>query len=261
MYRVVIVEDEPLIREGLVKTMPWADFDCCVVAEAADGVVAEEVIMHLQPDIVITDIQMPGINGIQLIQRLKAIAKSEFIIISGFDKFEFAQKALNLGVNAYLLKPIDEFQLETAIRNTVATIRLKENASRHDAKAQALLHTESDGKERYLEKASVIMENRCAEDLTLKTVAGELYISESYLAKLFKSYSEYTFLEKLTLYRIKKAVRYLKATDMRIYEIAVATGYKDARYFSGVFKKIVGTTPFEFRNGYSLPTSHILYKL
>lgn len=256
MYKVILVEDEPIIREGLRTTTPWADYGCQVVGEASDAVEAEMLILQLKPDIVITDIYMPGVSGLQLIERVKGSVTCEFIIISGYDEFEYAQKAVYLGVKGYLLKPIDDNELKDVIQRAVESLR----KARAPAAAEGLL-SDIDARERYLAKARVIMEKRCSEELTLKTVADELWISESYLGKLFKSHTRYTFLELLTLYRMKKAVRMLTETDCKVYEIAVETGYRDAKYFSNVFRKTVGVTPSAFKNGYRLSASHILNQL
>lgn len=256
MYKVILVEDEPIIREGLRTTTPWADYGCQVVGEASDAVEAEMLILQLKPDIVITDIYMPGVSGLQLIERVKGSVSCEFIIISGYDEFEYAQKAVYLGVKGYLLKPIDDNELKDVIQRAVESLR----KARAPTAAEGLL-SDIDARERYLAKARVIMEKRCSEELTLKTVADELWISESYLGKLFKSHTRYTFLELLTLYRMKKAVRMLTETDCKVYEIAVETGYRDAKYFSNVFRKTVGVTPSAFKNGYRLSASHILNQL
>lgn len=256
MYKVILVEDEPIIREGLRTTTPWADYGCQVVGEASDAVEAEMLILQLKPDIVITDIYMPGVSGLQLIERVKGSVSCEFIIISGYDEFEYAQKAVYLGVKGYLLKPIDDNELKDVIQRAVESL----HKARAPAAAEGLL-SDIDARERYLAKARVIMEKRCSEELTLKTVADELWISESYLGKLFKSHTRYTFLELLTLYRMKKAVRMLTETDCKVYEIAVETGYRDAKYFSNVFRKTVGVTPSAFKNGYRLSASHILNQL
>lgn len=260
MYKVVLVEDEPMIREGLRTTTPWADYGCQVVGEASDAVEAELLILQQKPDIVITDIYMPGVSGLQLIERVKGSVSCEFIIISGYDEFEYAQKAVYLGVKGYLLKPIDENELRDVIGRAVESLRKAGRPPQAEQVGEGLL-SDVDARERYLAKARVIMEKHCNEELTLKTVADGLHISESYLGKLFKSHTQYTFLELLTLYRMKKAVRMLTETDCKIYEIAVETGYRDAKYFSNVFRKTVGVTPSAFKNGYRLSANHILNQL
>lgn len=259
MYKVILVEDEPLIREGLRTTTPWEAYGCEVIGEASDAVEAELLILQKKPDIVITDIYMPGVSGLELIERVKGSVSCEFIIISGYDEFEYAQKAVYLGVTGYLLKPIDDNELKDVIEKTIRGI--EEKTGRVASGTGDGLLADLDARERYLAKARVVMEKCCGEELTLKIVADRLGISESYLGKLFKSYAQYTFLELLTLYRMKKAVRMLTETDCKVYEIAVETGYRDAKYFSNVFRKIVGVTPKAFKTGYRLSADHILNQL
>lgn len=260
MYKVILVEDEPLIREGMRTTTPWGDFGCEIVGEASDAVEAELLILRIRPDIVITDIHLPGVSGLELIERVKGSVPCEFVIISGYDQFEYAQKAVYLGVRGYLLKPIDDTELAAVMKNTVKSLRLSRGQDTGEPADSELL-SDINACERYLAKARVMMEKRCGLELTLKMAADELGISESYLGKLFKSHTEYTFLELLTLYRIKKAVRLLTESDCKIYELAVATGYHDSKYFSGVFRRIVGVTPSEFKKGYRLSSQHILNRL
>lgn len=257
MYKVVLVEDEPLIREGLRLTGPWAEFDCQVVGEAADALAAESVIRRLRPDIVITDIHMPGISGLQLIERLRGSVPCEWIILSGYDQFEYARKAVYLGVKGYLLKPVDDAELKEVLRSTLDSLR-RQQGTPHGA---GVITQEAGAGERYLSRAKVLMEKRCAEELTLFSVAAELDISESYLGKLFKNSGGPTFLELLTLYRMKKAVQLLQETDLKVYEIAELTGYRDAKYFSAVFRKVVGCKPLELKCGFQLEADHPLNRL
>lgn len=258
MYKVVLVEDEPLILEGLRLTGPWPAFDCQVVGEAADALEAEAVIRRLRPDIVITDIHMPGISGLQLIERLRGSVPCEWIILSGYDQFEYARKAVNLGVKGYLLKPVDDEELKEVLRSTLDSLRRRQGEA---APATGVIAQDSGVGERYLARAKVLMEKRCAEDLTLHGVAAELDISESYLGKLFKNSGGPTFLELLTLYRMKKAVQLLQETDKKVYEIAELTGYRDAKYFSAVFRKVVGCKPLELKGGFCLAADHPLNHL
>lgn len=115
--------------------------------------------------------------------------------------------------------------------------------------------------DKYLDKACWILRERFRENLTLKSVADELFISDSYLGKLFKSRTDFTFLEMLTFYRMKKAVELLQNTDMKVYEISYAIGYSDSRYFSRLFRKITGLKPMELKNGCPLASDNILNNL
>ncbi len=117
MLKVVLVDDEEIIREGLLVSVPWEKLGFNVVGQAEDGEQAAQVIEETNPDVVITDIKMPFVDGLQLIEMVKPRYQDLYIIIiSGHDEFQYAQKALKLGAFDYILKPIDLDYLETLLR-------------------------------------------------------------------------------------------------------------------------------------------------
>lgn len=262
MLKVIIVEDMKYIRRGLVMTTPWADFACMVAGEAESGEEALQLIKKIQPDIVITDIRMKNMDGLELIRQAKKICESEYIIISGYDEFQYAQQALKLGVRGYLLKPIDDADLYTMMQEATQNIRNKrlyrQVMHQFESGQQGRFHLGEElvrmsQKNKYLDSAIRILQARYSEELNIKNVADEIHISQGYLVKLFREHTGYTFLDALTIFRIQKSIRLLENENMRIYEIAQLVGYKDSRYFSDVFRKVVGLTPTEYRNGKPLP--------
>jgi len=271
MIKVVIVEDEKMLRQGLCLTTPWNELNCEVVGEASNAIDGEACILKLQPDIVITDIHMPQISGLEMIERVKDKVNCQYIIISGYDEFDYAKRAVHLGVKDYLLKPIDDSELMETLNRAIKAVQERREyekvmsiVERWDVPSGSecgIWANKKDVPDNYLEKAISIIREQYINDLSLKSVADQLFISESYLAKLFKSRMNYTFLELLTLYRMKEAVRLLEQSDLKIYQIALRTGYKDTRYFSNVFRKIVGVNPAEYRNGYRLTPGNILNQL
>lgn len=258
MIRVLLVEDEELIREGLKLTTPWKEWGMEVVGEAGDGEEGVQKILELKPDIVITDVKMPKMDGLEMIERLRGRVSCEYIILSGYDEFAFVKQAMHLEVHEYLLKPVDDEEFKEALEKVSKKIK-KRRASEDGEEEQAL--DVRNIQDKYLDRAKAILRERYRENLTLKSVGDELFISDSYLGKLFKSRTGYTFLEMLTLYRIRAAVDYLQNTDKKVYEIAYAIGYSDSKYFSRVFYKVVGMKPMELKNGRPLPEDHILRQL
>ncbi len=250
--RVVLVEDEALLLEGLLLTTPWADWGLEVAGTAEDGLEGMEKILALRPDIVLTDVKMPHMSGLEMIEALRGRVDCEYIILSGYDEFSFVKKAIHLEVHEYLLKPVDDQELKEALYNAMEKVRRRRPAEPLDERSV---------QDRYLSRARQILKERYAENLTLKSVADGLFISDSYLGKLFKSKTGMTFLEMLTLYRIRAAVDDLQNTDKKVYEIANDIGYSDAKYFSRVFQRVTGMKPMELKNGRRLPAGHILLTL
>jgi len=262
MLSVIVVEDERVLRKGLVLTTPWEKYGCKIVGEAENGFAGEQLIIRLQPDIVLTDILMPGMDGIEMIKRLRGKTKSEYVIITGHADFDFAQTAIELGVKRYLLKPIEDSELkETIIDIAQEVVRKKERRHQRNVYRQNLdqklffkeyiTQYNSDYREKYLEEALHLIANHYSENLTAKDVAESIEISESSFVKIFKKKTGYTFLKYLTLYRMKNSVKLLTDKNRRVCEVADLVGYSDCRYFCEVFKKNFGITPSEYRKGHA----------
>ena len=124
MYSVVIIDDNKIAVEAISKSTDWEKCGCRVAGTAYDGIAGLELIHDAAPDIVIIDIQMPGFNGLDVIKKIKGARKDvQFIIISGYSQFEYAQQSLNLGAFAYLLKPIDTDKLIHLLKEAVLKIQ------------------------------------------------------------------------------------------------------------------------------------------
>ncbi|MCM0649502.1 response regulator [Clostridium swellfunianum] len=117
MIKVLIVDDEYFAREGMKKTIPWEDYGCVVCGEAKDGFEGVEEAKRLKPDIIVTDISMPQMNGIEMAKEIrKLLPECKFIIITGFDEFEYAKAAIKLSAIDFILKPIDESEFLEALK-------------------------------------------------------------------------------------------------------------------------------------------------
>ncbi len=260
MIGIAIIEDEAYIRKGMVLTTPWKEFGCEVIGEAKNGMEGYDLIKKLNPDMVITDVTMPIMDGIEMIKKLEGQIDTEFIIISGYDDFNYAQQAIKLGVKDYLLKPIDDDDFYFTLRKVAMVIKEKKEQANHQEKKRLieegkieLFNQESyknnyDGRKKYVTKAIKLIEEYYHEGIGIGYVAEALDISESYLSRLFKTYTGYTFVEYLTDYRIKIAIQLLKKHTIKVYEVSEKVGYNDAKYFGVLFKKKMGVTPMVFKN-------------
>jgi len=259
MYRVVVVEDSLLLRKGIIFTTDWNALHCEVVGEAENGLEGLRIIQELRPDIVITDIRMPGLDGIQMIERLQNQCDTLFIILTAYNSFEYARKALHLGVVEYISKPLDEQAFQSLLMETCAKIaerkeyeKVKVQMGKMDDSRimlfQEYLRGEQSVQKSHVYRAVHFIESRFSDDIGVHEISKELLMSESYLSRLFKDETGYTIGDYLLNYRIKQACLLLNDSSAKIYEVANQVGFRDQRYFSVLFKKIVGLTPREFQN-------------
>lgn len=248
MYKVVVVEDETMARKGIILTIDWSALGCVVVGEAANGEEGAALVARLAPDIVVTDVKMPRMDGVEMITKLRAEGcTAKFIILTAYSDFKYAQSALRLGVSDYLLKPLKDGELEDVVRHIQGQEQNREAQAAEDAPVLRL-NPVKNTKNKYVEQAVQLIREHYREDINISTVAGELEISEGYLSRVFKKETDYTFTSYLTLYRMKIAMNLLKDCRVKVYEVAEQVGYSDTAYFSAQFKKVTGISPSEYQD-------------
>ncbi len=256
MYKVLLVEDEDIIRKGLMFTMDWLEFGCTVVSEAVNGKDGLEKIGRFCPDIVITDVKMPFTDGIEILKESIEEFGYEAIIISGYSEFEYAREAVSLGVSEYLLKPLDMELLGRALRKIIHKIAAKrevrdlQQVSGISAEWNAMhsvLSKESQHTKNVREMLDYI-ENSYDKKISIGDLCDRLNLSATYLNTNFKNETNYTFNDFLNRYRIFRAIDILKNSEMKVYQAAEAVGFQDYKYFIQVFKKYIGCSPIKFLN-------------
>lgn len=246
MLKVLVVEDEEMIRKGIVLAVDWAALDCVVVGEASNGVEALEAVERLEPSLIITDLKMPRLDGLEMLRRLRERGNNVYVIIlTAYDSFEYAQTALRLGAVDFLLKPFRDGDLEQAV-----TALQKRISSTSGTQAEHTLYQLKKGdKSKYvLEAMDYIGAHYAEPGIGVAAIAEHLGISEGHLSHLFKKETDYTLLNYLTRYRMHQAMEQLKDCRVKIYEVAEAVGYRDVTHFSSTFKKLVGVSPSEYQD-------------
>lgn len=277
MYKVAIVDDEPVIVRGLTKMIPWESYNCRVVGTAGDGQEGMKLIREQKPDILISDICMPGIDGLTMIAGMKSeFGHMQITILTGFRDFDYAQQAIRLGVTRFLLKPSKMDELEEAVRVMIENLEKQgitgkedgtdENVGENTSKAEGNREGEegkekaepSEGKEGeetdspascfIVKNALAYIEENYREKLKLSDVADQIYVSQWHLSKLLNKHTGQNFSEILNTIRIEKAKELLKDPSLRIGDIAEEVGFLDVAHFSRVFKKQAGISANEYRN-------------
>ena len=243
MLKVLIVEDEELIRKGIVLTVDWASLDCVVVAEAANGLEALQAVERYDPNLIITDLKMPLMDGIEMLQELRRRKNPvAVIILTAYDTFSYAQSALRLGAVDYLLKPFRDGELENAV------LRAKKKLADTPA-PEGFPGLKKGSKSKYVLEAMAFIGNHYNDpEISVGTIAAHLGISEGHLSHIFKKETDYSPLSYLTRYRIHKAMNLLKDCRVKVYEVATQVGYRDIAHFSSTFKKYTGMSPSEYQD-------------
>ena len=245
MYRVVLVDDEHMILEGLSRVVPWEKLGCEVSGTAGNGRDGLELIRRVKPDILMTDIRMPNMDGLGMIAALRSeFPRLQITVLTAFRDFEYAQTALNLGVCRYLLKPSRMDELNEAIRTMIARLDAMPKAGPREAQEPS-----GQAGNYIVRQAMDYMRAHCAEHLSLGDVADRVYVSQWHLSKLINRHTSQNFLEILNNMRIDRAKALLADSGLRIHEVAEQCGYSDLGHFSRNFKKLTGATPGEYRDG------------
>lgn len=248
MYKVMIIDDEPIIVEGLSRSVPWEKYDCQVVNTAHDGMEGIEKIRAEQPDMIFLDICMPEMDGLSMVAALKSeFPDMQVTILTGFRDFEYAQRAIRLGVARFLLKPSNMDEIKEAIQYMCGVCAKQQNRDNRETE-EAVEEHEHIASNFIVRNALNYMEENYKEKILLSDVAEKTYVSQWHLSKLLNKETGQSFSEILNGIRIEKAKELLKDPSLRIGDIADEVGFLDMAHFSRVFKKINGISANEYRN-------------
>ena len=241
MYRVVLVDDENIIVEGLRRIIPWESYGCQVVGTASDAEEGSRIIRTLQPHILFTDIRMPGKDGLTMLAALRSeFPDMQVTVLTGYRDFAYAQEAIRLGVTRFLVKPSKMDELKEAVAAMVARLdRLApEEPEQPPQSAGSFI----------VNQAMLCIEKNYATKLTLQMVADSCYVSQWHLSKLLNGYAGKSFYDILNAVRIQKAKEFLADPRLKIGEISEMVGYADTAHFARTFKKLEGMSANEYRN-------------
>lgn len=254
--KILVVDDEYLVRLGLRTTIDWEAYGFELVGEAEDGEAGLEMALRLRPDIIITDMSMPFLDGIGLMKELRNLGiGSKVVVLSGYDDFQYAKGAITYGAFDFILKPVenDKFiatvsKLADTIRNERLTEQLGKQKLIKDLLVllRKLRTRKTAGTAIVAEEAIRYIREHYSEELSVSRIADKLYISPSYLMHAFKEHTSITVNDYITGCRIEKAKELLRTQKYKTYEVCERVGISDPRYFSQLFKRYTNLTPREY---------------
>jgi Response regulator containing CheY-like receiver domain and AraC-type DNA-binding domain len=243
MYSVLLVDDEPHALEGLQMMVDWERLGFRVAGACRDG---EEAMRHIRidpPDLVVTDIRMPVMDGLALIEEAQRSEHRDilFVIASGYHDFEYAARAVRLGVSHYLTKPVITAEAEEMLGRLSAELRER------DRSAQAA--DERDAPERSGVQAEVaaFLRDHYKSSLTIREIAERFYVNPVYLGQSFARKYGMGIVDYVHELRIEEARRLLKETDMTLGAIAESVGYNVYQHFLKQFERRAGMKPAVYR--------------
>lgn len=239
MWKVMIADDESYMLEAMENLIDWRKMECRLVFKAKNGQELLEQVKKNPPDIIITDIKMPLISGIEVAKYVyENRLPIKVIILSAYADFQFAQEAIKYDVCGYIIKTSVIEMLPGMIQKAIGKLSVS-------------TELEKDSEELYSDDILGRLQKYIAEHytdkLTLTKIAREIHANGSYLSRLYKTKTGQNLFDVINKMKLEKAKEYM-SQGKRIYEIAQMVGFDDVSYFSRVFKKHEGCSPREYEN-------------
>ena len=256
MYSVLIVDDESLVRRGIKAFVSFEALHITDVYEACNGKEALEIFSKYKPQLVLADINMPKMNGLDLARIIKQSDPGvKVALITGYDYFDYAVAALKSGVDDYVLKPVSRRDITELLQKMIEKIE-GEAATREMKSVVANIRSTLDSgisdEFSYKEQIKIILdENLASPVFSLSVLADEMGLSAGYLSGLFKKLFGAPFQDYLIAQRMERGKLLLLTTNLKNYEIAEKIGFEDPNYFSTRFKKEFGQTPSQYKQAHT----------
>ncbi|MCU6711922.1 response regulator [Paenibacillus sp. J5C_2022] len=246
MFKVLIADDEEFILERVKNNMPWKEMDFEVIECVSNGEAALDRIRACSPDVVLTDILMPNMTGLELAQRLRSeFPEVKVALMSAYDDFHYAKEAIRFGVKGYLLKPIIRDEFLELFQSIAKDIQKEEGQI-----PPPFFHHEmsgSDNRNVYVARAKQYIADHYFEQIRLKDVSERLYVNANYFSSVFKRETGKNFIDYLNEVRINESKKLLLHTDHKVFEISLLVGFGNFSYYNKMFKRLCGVTPQTYR--------------
>lgn len=253
MFKLLIADDEPLMRRGIRSLIDMSDLKIEEIFEAETGEEALQIFEKTQPEIVLLDINMPKMDGLTAAKKIKQIApNTKIAIITGYNYFDYAQMAIKIGVEDYILKPISKSDVLEIVTKLVYLLQLDKKNMETERLLQQILKrktvNENSSKNDYRELIQNVLEKNYSDSqFSLVVLSEKLNLSQGYLSVIFKKFFGIPFQDYLLQKRMEKAKILLLTTELKNYEIAEQIGFEDVNYFGMKFKRYCGLSPKQYK--------------
>lgn len=250
MYRLLIVDDEPYIIDGVKRLIDWSSYGFTRIESALNYHEAVEKAIEIKPDVALFDVCIDDARGYDIIEKLNVLnLPTIYVMMSGYDEFEYVRKSFLRGVKDYLLKPIDQLKLRQIIeRIIVEDLKGSIDSSRTKSKnVDPILNIEYSELSNLTNKVLLIVKGEYNKNLNLKVVADKFRMNSTYLGQIFIKETGMKFSEYLMSYRLTVAREKIETTSEKIASIACGVGYLNLNYFYIQFKEHFGFSPTSLR--------------
>ncbi len=247
-FKIIVAEDEELILNNIVKKIRSLHLGFEVVESAQDGLQALELIKKYSPDVLVTDIRMPVMDGLELARTVSEKYPHIYkIVISGYDEFKYAQEAMKYDVKDYLLKPVDKEALSAALHKIRISLETHKSLERGHILHHKDVHTYTP--EEIARMVELYIKENYTGEINFDTIAQKFNFNASYLSKIFTRHVGENPSKYMMSLRINKAKNLLlNQKDLSIREIGILVGYPNQYHFSHIFKVATGKSPANYRD-------------
>lgn len=245
MKNILIVDDEKFVRLGIKTMIQRSNLCKGQIVECKNGLEALEQLKLLTFDLIFSDIKMPLMDGIKLVQTIQEekLSKATLVMISGYDDFSFAVEAMRNGVCEYLLKPVEREEFQKLLEKVERTL---EEKSLEEVKPISI-SGENEDKYHKIQRAISYIQEHFSDDINMAVVSNEVSMNYTFFSETFKEETGKSFVEYLKYLRINMAKKLLRNSCVQISRVAYEVGFKDDKHFSKTFKQETGMTPSEYK--------------
>lgn len=250
MKNILLVDDEKFVRLGIKTMINRSDICEGEIIECKNGKEALEELKKYEFDLIISDIKMPIMSGVELITTIKEknLSNAYIIMISGYDEFEYAVSALRNGATDYLLKPVEREAFLKVLHDI--DNKLEDNLLK-DIKSIDIIEDGTEDKNHKIQRAIEYINENYNSNINMALVSNEVSMNYTFFSETFKEITGESFVDYLKNIRINMAKKLLRSSNMPITKVSLEVGFNDDKHFSKTFKVITGVTPSEYRKNHT----------